>query len=295
MGYELWMSPHTGYRRRGTSFAELRGLFEKGLTAAAISELLRCCKSGDSAMEVRAELERLDFDVAGVLDPDSGRVIGWVDRATLAQGECSEHCAAFQADQLISESAPLVDVIHVLAKVERVYVIERTRVSGLVTRADLRKPPVRTLLFGLVSLLEMHLTYWIRTLFPNNLWQRNLTDGRLDKARTLFDQRRARNEDISVVDCLQLCDKRDIVSGSDEAIETLGLDSQVVARQQLRAIEGLRDRVAHSQDDVAGDGGWSDVSSIIETIHSILSSSDYALETRANSHNALPPNLIPAI
>jgi len=61
----------------------------------------------------------------------------------------------------------LREVIRVLSDHEHVFVVVRRGVSGIVTRADLRKPPVRLLLFGLVSLLEMHLSYWTRELFPN--------------------------------------------------------------------------------------------------------------------------------
>lgn len=44
--------------------------------------------------------------------------------------------------------------------------------KGIVTFADLNKPPVRVYLFGLVSLLEVHLRFWIRTAYSDGSWKR---------------------------------------------------------------------------------------------------------------------------
>lgn len=43
MGYELWTSPITGYRRKGTRFSELRAVIGAGVQARSIFEPLQCC------------------------------------------------------------------------------------------------------------------------------------------------------------------------------------------------------------------------------------------------------------
>lgn len=108
------------------------------------------------------------------------------------------------------------------------YVVARRGVSGIVTRPDLRKPPTRVLIFGLVSLLEMHLTYWVDGEFPNESSRSSLSETRRTKVEELLTQRHERNESISALDCLQLCDKREI---SQEA-RRCGNAWDLVAEQQ---------------------------------------------------------------
>lgn len=295
MAYELWISPQTGYRRRGTSVSELRALFERGVTARVIAEPLRCCRTTDSAEEVRAELARLDFDVAGVLEPESTRVIGWVARESLQEGTCGASVVSFAPYELISDSTPLVQLIQILAEAERVYVVERHGVSGIVTRADLQKPPIRTLLFGLISLLEMHLTYWVGQLFPNDTWRECLSEQRLAKVRDLVEARRQRNEDVGELDCLQLADKREILVRSRSALEILGFETKRQARDTLKDVEKLRDRVAHSQKDVTVAGAWPELAATLGSIESLLERSDVAVARIVAAAAATPLRLVPAV
>lgn len=280
MSYQLWISPITGYRRRGTSLAELNALFEKGLTAASICEPLRCCSLGDPVEQAYAELSRLDFDVVGVRDNRTGLVVGWVEKKALSGVECSEHIRPFEPNQLVSDSIPLVDIIHVLAEQERVFVMARRGVSDIVTRADLRKPPTRVLIFGLVSLLEMHLSYWVREKFPDESWRASLNVSRIAKLDKLLTQRKERGESISSIDCLQLCDKREILTTNEVLRDTLGLGSRKAAIIILKSIEHLRDGVAHSQEDFVGKGGWGQLSGTIRVIERVLQISEAAIDLK---------------
>ena len=47
---------------------------------------------------------------------------------------------------------------------EFIYVLKGGSIEGIVTRADINKPIVRIYLFGLISLCELHLNYWINEL-----------------------------------------------------------------------------------------------------------------------------------
>lgn len=295
MAYELWISPITGYRRRGTSLVELSALFEKGLTTAAISEPLHCCAQADPVLTVREELDRLDFDVAGVIDSETNLVIGWVEKTSLSGTICSDHLRPFEPHQLVSDSTPLVDIIRVLSEQERIYVVARRGVSAIVTRADLRKPPIRVLVFGLVSLLEMHLTYWVGAEFPGECWRAQLSKTRIAKVDELLAQRQKRGESISAIDCLQFCDKRDILSRSDSVRTTLGLGSKKVAICLLKAIEHLRDCVAHSQKDFVGQGGWEQLSGTIRQIEGILQKSEATITSKLTGKTVMPARLETAV
>ncbi len=289
MGFELWTSPVTGYRRRGTRANEFRALFEKGLTVSAIYEPLRCCKPSDLGTHVREELERLEFDVVGVRDPDSGSVIGWVPRDLLKEDECSNSMESVPPGHLVSDSTPLMDLLEVLASREWAFVVAGHGITGIVTRADLLKPPVRALLFGLLSLLEIHLTYWVGKRFPDDSWTEKLSDARLELAKGLQAQRVDRNEEITLLDCLQLCDKRDLVVDDDELRERLGLGSKREAERFLSRAQKLRDRVAHAQEDIVGDGGWQRLADTIQFLEQFLMASDREVEVEAQRGQA--PNL----
>jgi len=295
MGYQLWTSPLTGYRRRGTTFSELRLLFEKGFTTSSIFEPLQCCCIGDLIDDVRAELKRLDYDYAGVIDPGANQVIGWIQREYLHEGSLNDYLKPFLPQQLISESTPLIELIKILSSQENVYVVSRNGISGIVTRADLRKPPIRAMLFGLISLLEMHLSYWIQYYYPNNTWEKYLAKSRIFKINQLLKARMARNELISEVDCLQLCDKRDIIIKNKDLINKLGYKTKKSINKTLKKIEYLRNRIAHSQNDITENESWVGLSSDLEQIELILYNSDKFVKKCSEGKDLSPTRLITVI
>jgi len=180
MAYELWTSPSTGYRRRGTRAKEFRRLFEAQITISSISEPLRCCSSADAAVDVAGEMIHLGFDVVGVRESNRSLVKGYVQQSDLGSGSCEDHCRSFEPGDLVSDSMPLIDLVSLLGNKLRVFVLAGNDIEGIVTRADLQKPAVRILLFGLLSLLEMHMSYWARKSYPDNSWQDVLRANRID-------------------------------------------------------------------------------------------------------------------
>ena len=216
MGYQLWTSPITGYRRRGTRWRELKYLFEDGITAQAILEPLQSCPSEANAIDYARLLHGKDFDVAGVQEESGGAVIGFVFRDALKTGIVRSHLQKFTAECLISDSTPLANLLSVFRGKERVFVLMGQEVTGIITKADLHKPPVRVYLFGIISLLEMHLTYWIARSYPNDGWKQRLSGRRVARAEELLANRRSRGQQTELVDCLQFCDKRDLILASDD-------------------------------------------------------------------------------
>ena len=83
------------------------------------------------------------------------------------EGCVKDHLQTIRPDDLISDSTELADLFKVLGIRPSVFVLAGSAVTGIVTRADLNKPPLRIYLFGLISLLEMHLLYWVRSEFPS--------------------------------------------------------------------------------------------------------------------------------
>jgi hypothetical protein len=279
MAYQLWVS-RDGYRRKGTRASELRKLFDDGITADSIQEPLRACCYNDDAAKVAEELRRLDFDVAGAKKTEDCKIDGFVLRQDLGTSLCSSYVKPIALMDLIAESTPLVKVLNVLRDKPYIFVLTNDEVSGIVTRADLQKPPVRILLFGLISLFEMHLSYLIRKYYPYDLWRDKLTQGRIDKAEALLEQRKNRNEEIDLFSCLQFADKKSLVIVSENIIDILGLSDNKTAENTLDKIEKIRDKLAHSQDLETGTS-WEEIIDVSVVVEDMLNRSDQFLEESA--------------
>jgi hypothetical protein len=188
-----------------------------------------------------------------------------------------------KGEHLISDSTPLYDLLAILREKEHVFVRVASAIKGIVTRADLNKPPVRVYLFGLVSLLEMHLQFWVRRAYGEESWKKKLKKDRLDAAEKLQAERRGRNEQITVLDCLQFCDKRELLLAKSDLRIKLGLGNKKQAESLLKKAEDLRNRLAHSQQDLVQGSSWKAQIEIIEKIEELVHRSDDAVEQEAKS------------
>ena len=281
MGYELWTSQITGRRRTGTRVSEMRRLFERGISAASILEPVLSCPANAPAEEMRQHLKNREFDVAGVKNQPDSELIGFVRREDLISECVGDHLHRLEDQYLIADSTPLADTIKILAEKEFQFVLVGSVVQGIVVTADLNKPPVRIFLFGLVSLLEMHLAYWIRRAYKDDTWHVELSDNRIQAATKQLNERKSRNNDITLLSCLQFCDKRDLFLRSKEIRDKLGIESRKVADQMLKRAEGLRNHLAHSQDDLAADTSWNEIAGTVVKIEQLLKNSDEIVEKDA--------------
>jgi hypothetical protein len=283
MGYQLWTSPITGYRRKGTRLSDLRSVVGASVLARNVLEPLQCCPMDAPAREMESILVERGFDVAGVQTVKNGPVIGFVLREALRGGSVKEHTRPMSAEHLISDATPLGDLLKVLSAKERVFVLVGSEVKGIVTRADLNKPPIRVYLFGLMSLLEMHLRFWVRRTYGEESWQEKLKKDRLDGANKLQAERRGRNEEITLLDCLQFCDKRELLLASNDLRAKLSLGSKKQAESLLKKAEDLRNRLAHSQQDLVEGTSWQALIEVIDKIEVLVHRSDDAVEEEAKS------------
>jgi hypothetical protein len=213
-------------------------------------------------MEVRKRMDTADFDVLGV--NENNQVSGYVEKTNLGAGRCKDYQKIFHPSQLIANSTPLIDILPIMKENNWIFVLEKNHVTSIVTRADLQKAPVRMLLFGLTTLLEMNMQRIIESFYERDAWQQFLSWGRLESARTFLTKRQRRNEAIGLLDCIQFCDKIHLVVRSAELSRKLGiLDKRT--KQRLGAIEDLRNRLAHAQDIVTG-SSWEEVIDLTEFI-----------------------------
>lgn len=222
MGFELWYSEATKISRKGTSFSELQNIFIDNITTKFIYEPLACCKISDNLIEVGYTLKERGFDTLGVVDED-GKKIGYIAYNQFKEGEISDYLRQFELDILISDSTPICDLLDILYEKEFVYVLDKNSIEGIVTRADINKPIVRIYLFGIISLFELHLNYWINKNHKEIDWLKILVEKRVNIAQEIYEQRKGNNSQLTLLECIQLCDKKSILLKTDAFLETFNI------------------------------------------------------------------------
>jgi len=291
MGHELWTSPITGYRRKGTRLSELRSMLGAQIGARAILEPIQCCPVDAPAAEMRELLGQRGFDLAGVMNEPKGPVVGFVIARELSDGTVRKHQKPLNAEHLISVDTPIADLLGVLRAKERAFILIGPQVKGIVTLADLNKPPVRVYLFGLVSLLEMHLRFWIRTAYGDGSWKELLKPKRMENANKLQSERQKLNQQIDLLNCVQVCDLNDLLLGNEKLRKQLGVESKGKGEKLLRESEKLRDRLAHSQQDLVDGTTWNELIELVGGMEALVHRSDDEVEKTAQFSKKEGPSL----
>jgi hypothetical protein len=278
MGYQLWVSPVTGYRRKGTRFSALRKIFTDNITARNIYEPLLCCPVHSDAHKAREALKVRDFDVAGVKKTKKGEVVGYVQATDLGDEDLKKYVRKISSELLISDSTPIAEIFSVLADNDFAFVISGKHITGIITKADINKPPIRIYLFGIISLFEMHLSAWINNYYPDESWHTEVQDQRMKKASDIYELRKGNNHELTLMECLQLCDKRDLLVKSSRFMKDFKFrcgefDSLV------RDLEKIRNELAHSQYSIISNIEWPRLIEIISQAEAFLMSSDNKLES----------------
>lgn len=253
-----------------SSLADLRELFEHSITVRHISEPFVSFDADHSAAQVRRFMEKKDYDVVGVRK--DGLVSGYARREDLSLEDGDKvgtHLVQFKPDEMLPEITPLLNVFEALHNSPKAFVLILGQVGGIVTKGDLQKIPVRMWLFGLISLIEMQFLRLIRDYYPDDSWKQKslISPPRLNNAEDQLKDRRKRNEAIDLADCLQFCDKRDIVLKSDDLCRLIGFDSTETC-EQLKSLENLRNELAHSQDIIIGN--WPGIVNLAAEAEKIL-------------------------
>lgn len=228
-----------------SSLDDLREIFEKGIKARHITEPL--CSFDESAIvqDVKKFLDKKDYDVVGVRT--NGIINGYAYKRDLAEGKLSKYFKEFDPCELLSDNTSIPEVLKVIIVFNHVFILSFGRVAGIITRGDLQKVPIRMWLFSLISLIEMQMLRIIRKRFPENSWDKLISDGRNKKAKKFFRDNESKNEEIDLVDCLQFCDKYTIISKTEDLLEKLQYEKKEFCAL-LKELNNLRDNLAHMQD-----------------------------------------------
>ena len=121
MGYELWISPNTGIRRKGTTFKELQSLFIDNITTRYIFEPIYSCKLTDDSENVKETLEKREFDIIGVTD-ENRKIVGYAKRIELNNGPVEQFTHNIELNQIISDSTPISQLLNIFSDNSFVFV-----------------------------------------------------------------------------------------------------------------------------------------------------------------------------
>jgi hypothetical protein len=249
-----------------SSYYDMQRVFLRGLTVRDIAEPLLSFDAWTQAGIVRALLEVQGQRVVGIRE--DGRICGYILTEELGDGSCGDFMRPFDEDLVLSDHTPLVDLVPALVDSPHAFVRVLGDVGGIVTREDLQDPPVRMWLFGIVTIIEMYYLRMIEQHLGDGEWRKYLSPGRIAKAEARLEERQRRNQNPSLLDCLQFGDKAQIVSRDEALRNQAGFQSRKRADRATKMLEGLRNNLAHTQDIVSWD--WETIVVLAENIDQLL-------------------------
>jgi hypothetical protein len=260
-----------------SSLSDLRHFFSHTITVRDIAEPLASFDADQEGKDVRAVLEKRNFDVAGVRH--EGITVGFVRRTEIADGKLRRSMHDFADGSIVPDTAPLSVVFGSLGGHDPAFVTILGKVGAIVSRGDLQKAPVRMWLFSLVSLIEMQLVRLIRDHHPNDSWLPFVSPARVESAGRRHRDRQKRNEETQLIDCLQLCDKRDIMVKSTLLRQAVALGPKDDARNLLIEVEELRNDLAHANDIIRG--RWPGMIDLVARMEALLGAMERAGERKS--------------
>jgi hypothetical protein len=242
-------------------------VFSETFSARDIAEPLASFDSDASCATVRDFMQARDFDVIGIRS--DGHIAGYVEIGWLADGACGQFQRGFDNVTVLDDTAPLLQVLLKLNQTPFGFVAMLGKVGGIITRADLQKPVVRMWLFGMVTLIEMRFTELIDRHCTADAWKKYVSEGRLQKAQALLNERLRRNQTLQLFDCLQFSDKGQIIARNEEIRKQTVFTSRSQAEATVKDLEQLRNNLAHAQDILTTD--WDMIVRLCEFFHTSTS------------------------
>jgi hypothetical protein len=252
------LDAHAGHRIP----ERVKRLFTETFTAGDIAQPLASFDVDAPAEHVRAFMATRDFDVVGVRN--DGEVVGFIEKSAFSGDDCASCLRPLAEATVRNSAASLLTVIQDLKQRPFVFINVLGTVGGIVTLADMQKPPARMWLFGVLTLIEMRFAELIEQLCPGATWKQFLSEARLQKAEALLAERKRRNQELELLDCLQFSDKGQIVARNESIRNSTVFPSRRQAEETIKQLEQLRNNLAHSQDILATD--WDTIIRLCEFV-----------------------------
>jgi hypothetical protein len=241
-------------------------LLVEAFTARDIFEPLLSFDRGGGLEGMRQACARQSCSVVGIRD--GGAIVGYILSDDLQPGLHAPYTRPILPQQTVQLEDSLSDVIHILSSFSHCFVQLDTSIIGVIGRPDIEKPVVRMWLFGMIILVEMAVVESIRTHLPDGSWQKLVSEGRLNKAQQLLEERRRRKLGGDLLDCLQFSDKMEVAMVGTSSFKESGFTSAAAMKRVIKEMESLRNNLAHSQDITSKD--WPQIVRMTRRLHTLL-------------------------
>lgn len=245
----------------------LRRVFQNGFRAIDLAEPLISFDATTPVDQMIAGMESGNADLAGIRH--NGKVTAFVLKEDLRADAGQNSLHSICESTILPDTASLVDVVLGLRDHNQLFLSVLGQVCAVVTREDLQKPAARMWLFGMITLIEMRTSRLIERFCENEEWQEFISEGRIEKSKAIQAERSRRNREVRLLDCLQLSDKLQIVSRSETLRKQTRFESRRQMEQATKALEKLRNNLAHSQDFIGTD--WNAIAGLAENFDKVIS------------------------
>lgn len=248
-------------KARMNSMDRLRLLFEEQINVMPIAENLMLFDQSN----FREEMEKRNFHSAIVN----------VSGEWMKYDEGDKTLSEITEEDWMEADTPLLKAFRLLIERRRYFIKDEDgNPAYIVTRTDLDKIPMRIGFFGLISLLETHLKDLIRKQLPH--WEDSITANRLDQAKELYDWKKARGEEIDLIQCLQFGDLGSVFSKKQRFRKFEPDFSRDNWVDMMNNIGRLRDALAHSQSHLGFT--WEEIDRMIVFIRGVIDREDPVFE-----------------
>lgn len=242
-------------------FDRLRLLFEEQVTVLTIAENLWVFTKEN----YQDEMARMNFHSAFIVE----------DGNFWKFDDGDERLTPVEEQDWMDLDTPLLTAFRMILQQRRFFIKnEEGEPAYIVTRTDLDKIAMRIGLFGLISLFETHMKDLIRNHIPT--WEVSISANRLGQARSLYEWKKARKEEIDLVQCLQFGDLGSVFSKQQRFKVFFPDFSRDRWVDMLNAIGKLRDALAHSQSHLGF--SWEEIDGMMVFIRGIIDREEIEFE-----------------
>ena len=223
----------------------LIGTFEPDLVCAPV----------DAIADAWLDTAPPDFDQFPVRDAD--RTLGLLVRGDCPGRLVRDAMLPLSEELIVSADMAIAELIPRMRTLPYRLILRGDRIDGLVTHSDLLKLPVRIVVFGLLTHLEMVMADLVSTHWPADEWLTALGPGRRAKLLEKETALRQRGLNPPRIELTEFADKRDLC-------KRLLAGGRTRFDREMDELRNLRDQLAHAATFVDDAGGSRGIGSLVD-------------------------------